>query len=203
MGAAYAPPQEGEVDASTRVGIPRRIVDVTAGCLILILGAPIWLPVPIIIMLDSRGNPFFRSERVGLGMRRFKMFKFRTMDIGSEPMPAKERGDHRVTRVGKLLRRLSLDELPQVLNLISGDMTLVGPRPEISQNLELYDQDWLNRFRVVPGMTGLWQVSGRSDLSMAEKIALDLRYIECRSVWLDIKIVLRTPLAVVSGRGAF
>ena len=184
--------------------------------LVALLGLPIWLLLALAIKLDSRGPVFYVDHRVGVGERDFPMFKFRTMVSGAERLQVeleelneaggalfKIRDDPRVTRVGGLLRRLSLDELPQVLNVLRGEMSLVGPRP-----LPLRDyrrlEDWhRQRYNVLPGITGLWQISGRSNLTFDDLVRLDFYYLESWSIWLDISIIVKTIPAVLGRRGAY
>lgn len=201
-----------------------RIVDVVIASLALILLAPVMALIALAIRVESEGPVIFRQVRLGRSMQQFTVNKFRTMragvshDVhrefvlgliaGMEP-PESDRGprfklngDDRVTRVGQILRRTSLDELPQLWNVIRGDMSLVGPRPAIAYEVEHYPPHWFERFAVKPGMTGLWQVSGRCDLTIEEMIALDIEYVRTRSPWLNLSILLRTVPAVLSLRGA-
>jgi exopolysaccharide biosynthesis polyprenyl glycosylphosphotransferase len=182
----------------------------------LIVLAPLMALIALAIKLDSRGPVFYADRRIGVGEREFPMLKFRTMVANAaELQPELEesneasgalfkiRDDPRVTRVGRVLRRLSLDELPQLWNVLRGQMSLVGPRP-----LPLRDhamlEDWHRaRSLVLPGMTGLWQISGRSGLDFDDLVRLDFAYIEAWSIWLDISIIARTIPAVLSGRGAY
>jgi exopolysaccharide biosynthesis polyprenyl glycosylphosphotransferase len=194
----------------------KRTFDLVVSFVVVFAGLPVWLLIAAAIKLDSPGPVLFRDRRVGVGLREFGMLKFRTMVVGASEQQVeleaqneaggalfKIRDDPRVTRVGRLLRRLSLDELPQVLNVMSGEMSLVGPRP-----LPLRDfsqlQGWhRKRYLVLPGITGLWQISGRSNLTFDDLVRLDFYYIENWSIWLDISILVKTPLAVFSGRGAY
>jgi lipopolysaccharide/colanic/teichoic acid biosynthesis glycosyltransferase len=159
---------------------------------------------------------FFRQVRVGVAGERFTMYKFRSMVWDAEERRAllaefddgngmlfKIRKDPRVTRVGSIIRRFSLDELPQLINVVRGDMSLVGPRPPLPEEVAGYDDDAVRRLRVRPGMTGLWQISGRSDLSWEESLRLDLRYVDNWSMALDLSILWRTWRAVVQGAGAY
>jgi lipopolysaccharide/colanic/teichoic acid biosynthesis glycosyltransferase len=185
---------------------------------------PVMLVVAVVIRLDSPGPVIFRQRRLGRALAPFTVHKFRTMRSGAshevhrafvlsliagERPPRAVDGpqfklsrDERVTRVGRPLRRTSLDELPQLWDVIRGKMSLVGPRPPIPYEVEHYPEAWLGRFAVKPGMTGLWQVSGRSELTLEEMIALDLEYVRRRSPLLNLAILLRTPSAVLSLRGA-
>jgi lipopolysaccharide/colanic/teichoic acid biosynthesis glycosyltransferase len=182
---------------------------------IIVLSLPC-LVVAIAIRIDSPGPIIYRQQRVGQGGRRFTLFKFRSMvAMADDLLPAvaesngrprfffKMRSDPRKTRVGQLLRRFSLDEMPQLFNVLKGDISLVGPRPPLQSEVEAYtDRHWL-RLQVPQGMTGLWQVSGRSELTFDEMVELDFRYMRRWSFWFDLLILLRTIPAVVSGRGAY
>jgi lipopolysaccharide/colanic/teichoic acid biosynthesis glycosyltransferase len=194
-----------------------RALDLAATLLLLLLLAPILLVIALLIKLDTPGPVLFRQQRVGRHRRPFLVAKFRTMHHGADhevhrdymlaliesgtPAP-KLAGDARVTRFGSFLRRTSLDELPQLWNVLRGDMSLVGPRPPIPYEVEHYPQHWFARFEVKPGVTGLWQVSGRSEVSLEAMIELDVEYVRRRSVLLNLWILLRTVPAVLSMRGA-
>jgi lipopolysaccharide/colanic/teichoic acid biosynthesis glycosyltransferase len=178
-----------------------RALDLVATLVLLLLLLPLLLLIALAIKLDSPGPVLFRQQRVGRGRRQFLVAKFRTMRHGGTPAP-KLAGDARVTRVGNFLRRTSLDELPQLWNVLRGDMSLVGPRPPIPYEVERYPVHWFERFLVKPGVTGLWQVSGRSEVSLEEMIALDVDYVRRRSVLLNAWILLRTVPAVITMRGA-
>ena len=184
--------------------------------LVLVVGLPLWLLVVLAIKLDSRGPVFFVDRRVGVGEREFPMLKFRTMladaaalqdelEESNEASGAlfKIKDDPRVTRVGRVLRRLSLDEIPQIVNVLRGQMSLVGPRPLPLRDYRLLE-DWHRaRYAVLPGMTGLWQISGRSGLDFDDLVRLDFTYLENWSVWLDITIIAKTIPAVLTRRGAY
>ncbi len=194
----------------------KRGFDIVVSAGIVVVGLPLWLVVALAIKLESRGPVFFVDRRVGVGEREFGTLKFRTMVAGAaELQPSLEeqneasgalfkiRDDPRVTRVGKVLRRFSIDELPQLANVLRGQMSLVGPRPLPLRDHELLD-DWHKaRCLVLPGMTGLWQISGRSGLSFDDLVRLDFTYLDNWSVWLDVSIILKTIPAVISGRGAY
>jgi exopolysaccharide biosynthesis polyprenyl glycosylphosphotransferase len=182
----------------------------------LLLTLPLLVAIAVGIKLDGRGPVFFRQTRVGLGGREFGVYKFRTMVVNADAMLAELRGhnesdgllfklrqDPRVTRVGRLLRKYSLDELPQLFNVVLGHMSLVGPRPPLPQEVARYDGDIARRLLVKPGITGLWQVSGRSDLSWEDGIRLDLYYVENWSLTSDLAILWKTFGAVVRGSGAY
>ncbi|GGN56289.1 exopolysaccharide biosynthesis polyprenyl glycosylphosphotransferase [Actinoplanes lobatus] len=192
------------------------LVDRVGAILLLIFLSPVLLTVALCVGLTSRGPVLFRQVRVGRDGRLFRIFKFRSMYLDAEARLAelrhlnehdgvlfKIRDDPRVTPVGQWLRRFSLDELPQLLNVLSGQMSLVGPRPPLPTEVAAYADDVRRRLAVKPGMTGLWQVSGRSDLSWEEAVRLDLRYVENWSLSLDLVILLRTVTAVVRSSGAY
>ena len=196
--------------------VAKRAFDLLGSALIVILGLPLWLLIALAIKLDSRGPVFYVDRRIGVGEREFGMLKFRTMVVDAPKLQAeleeaneasgalfKIRDDPRVTRVGRVLRRFSIDELPQLVNALRGQMSLVGPRPLPLRDYELLE-DWHRaRYLVLPGMTGLWQISGRSGLSFDDLVRLDFAYLENWSIWLDISIIARTLPAVLSGRGAY
>ncbi|HEX8346597.1 MAG TPA: sugar transferase [Actinoplanes sp.] len=192
------------------------VVDRVGAVLLLLVLAPVLLGVALCVKLTSRGPVLFRQVRVGRDGREFRIFKFRSMYVDAEARLAelrhlnehdgvlfKMRDDPRVTPVGRWLRRLSLDELPQLLNVVTGQMSLVGPRPPLPAEVAAYADDVRRRLAVKPGMTGLWQVSGRSDLPWDEAVRLDLRYVENWSLSLDLVILLRTITAVLRSSGAY
>jgi lipopolysaccharide/colanic/teichoic acid biosynthesis glycosyltransferase len=200
-----------------------RALDVAVSAVLLLVLFPLFLALAAAIRLDSRGRVVYRQRRVGRNLEPFTVNKFRTMHSGAghethrqfvigliagtpaqdaEPNFFKMANDDRVTRVGRFLRKSSLDELPQLWNVLRGDMSLVGPRPPIPYEVEHYPPHWFDRFAVKPGMTGLWQVSGRSELTLEEMIALDVEYARTRSLWLNVKILARTVPAVFATRGA-
>jgi lipopolysaccharide/colanic/teichoic acid biosynthesis glycosyltransferase len=194
----------------------KRGFDLVVSLLVLVLGLPIWIAIAVAIKLDSRGPVFYRDRRIGLNEREFGMIKFRTMLQNSAELQErlearneaegalfKLRDDPRVTRVGGFLRRFSIDEVPQVLNVLRGEMSLVGPRPLPLRDYELLEPWHRKRYLVLPGMTGLWQIAGRSDLGFDDLVRLDFYYLEHWSIWLDISILVRTIPAVVGARGAY
>ncbi|MGH3932908.1 MAG: sugar transferase, partial [Pseudonocardiaceae bacterium] len=191
-------------------------IDRCVALLGLLLLAPLLLAIAVVIKLESAGPVFFRQQRVGKAGELFWMVKFRSMVVDAEQRRAdlesvneaggplfKIRRDPRVTRVGAFLRRYSLDELPQLINVVVGDMSLVGPRPPLPAEVVRYGFDALRRLLVKPGLTGLWQVNGRSDLSWEETVQLDLRYVENWSLAMDAAIIWKTARAVLGGRGAY
>lgn len=200
-------------------GIPvvgKRILDVIVSATLLLILSPVLLLTTILVKLSSSGPALFAQERVGLNKRPFRMYKFRTMVVGAEKLQAqleslneaqgpvfKIKNDPRITRIGKILRKTSIDELPQLLNVLKGEMSLVGPRPLPVRDYNGFNQDWQRRrFSVRPGITCLWQVSGRSGISFDQWMNLDMEYIDNWSIWLDMKILAKTVPAVVKGSGA-
>jgi exopolysaccharide biosynthesis polyprenyl glycosylphosphotransferase len=194
----------------------KRTFDLVVSTIVVVVGLPLWLAIVVAIKLDTRGPVFFRDRRIGLGEREFGMLKFRSMFVDAAERQAalehaneapgalfKIRDDPRVTRVGRVLRRFSLDELPQVLNVLRGEMSLVGPRPLPVRDYHRLEDWHRKRYLVLPGMTGLWQVSGRVALSFDDLVRLDFYYLENWSIWLDISILLKTVPAVASRRGAY
>ena len=182
--------------------ILKRLFDFLASLTGLVILIPIFLIIAAAIKIDSPGPVFYRQERVGRGGRLFHICKFRTMVLNAEKKGAGvfvEKDDPRITRVGKILRHLSLDELPQLINILTGNMSLVGPRPTLAYQVEKYSQKQKQRLTVKPGVTGWAQVHGRSALTWPERIELDLWYIDNWSLLLDIKILLKT-LGVVLGK---
>jgi exopolysaccharide biosynthesis polyprenyl glycosylphosphotransferase len=196
----------------------KRVVDFLASALLIILISPLFLLLAIIIKLDSPGSIFYKQERAGLHSGRFKALKFRTMHVNADQIQKelearnemqdgvlfKMKDDPRITRVGKFLRRSSLDELPQLFNVLFGEMSLVGPRPLPLRDVQKFSEHHFIRHEVLPGITGLWQVSGRSDIiSFEEVVRLDTFYIENWSLWLDLKILVRTALVLLQRKGAY
>jgi exopolysaccharide biosynthesis polyprenyl glycosylphosphotransferase len=194
----------------------KRILDITGSGAALLLFSPLLVTAAIAIKLTSPGPVFFLQERIGVNKRRFKIFKFRTMVPNAEMMMSllekqnevtgpvfKMKNDPRITRIGRFLRRSSIDELPQLLNVMIGDMSLVGPRPLPVRDYEGFNEDWQRRrFSVKPGITCLWQVNGRSGISFNQWMLLDLQYMDEWSLWLDCKILAKTIPAVLRGSGA-
>jgi exopolysaccharide biosynthesis polyprenyl glycosylphosphotransferase len=194
----------------------KRVFDLSVSSLLILIGTPIWLILAAAVKLDSPGPVFYRDRRVGLGEREFGMFKFRSMYTNASERQAgleasneasgplfKIKDDPRVTRVGKFLRRYSIDELPQVLNVLRGEMSLVGPRPLPLRDYVQLEEWHRKRYLVLPGMTGLWQVSGRIELTFDDLVRLDFYYLENWSIWLDISILAKTMPAVLARRGAY
>jgi exopolysaccharide biosynthesis polyprenyl glycosylphosphotransferase len=194
----------------------KRIVDVLFCCGVFIIGSIPLALIALLIKLDSRGPVFYKQTRVGYKGNLFQLYKFRTMVQDAEKLldsirsqneragsVFKMRNDPRVTRVGRWLRRFSLDEVPQFINVIKGEMSVIGPRPPLPKEVAEYPPIAKKRLNVLPGLTGLWQVNGRADLDFDQMVVLDLYYIEHWSLGLDMTIILKTPYAMLSARGAY
>jgi lipopolysaccharide/colanic/teichoic acid biosynthesis glycosyltransferase len=207
------------------MAVLRRAFDVIFSLALILLFSPILAAVAIAVRLDSRGPAFFRQRRVGYREREFTLLKFRSMRVDADPRGHREyvtalingaeanpdggrenlyklAVDNRITPVGRWIRRWSLDELPQLFNVLCGDMTLVGPRPAIPYEVAEYPSWYRERFAVKPGLTGYWQVSGRNERTYEEMVRLDIEYAERRSLGLDLLILLKTPWVVLSRKGA-
>jgi exopolysaccharide biosynthesis polyprenyl glycosylphosphotransferase len=207
--------EEPEFSGARRV--VKGAVDKTIAAFALVMFAPLLFAIGLAIRVTSSGPAIFRQTRIGKDGREFTMFKFRTMVNDAEARRAelvgqneraegllfKIKQDPRVTPVGRVLRKLSLDELPQLMNVLGGSMSLVGPRPPLPEEVALYEDDVRRRLLVKPGLTGLWQISGRSDLTWDESVRLDLRYVENWSLTLDLMILWKTAFAVVRSAGAY
>ena len=199
----------------------KRALDVTIAMVGLLLVLPVLLPAMVAVRLDSPGPVLFRQTRMGANGRRFRLYKLRTMHHGNDDRAHREYvaklitgagercndvyklvHDPRITRLGRLLRSWSIDELPQLWNVLRGDMSLVGPRPPLPHETELYPARAWGRLRVKPGVTGLWQVSGRCELSFEDMVSLDVRYWQRWSILSDLRILLKTPRTVLSRKGA-
>jgi lipopolysaccharide/colanic/teichoic acid biosynthesis glycosyltransferase len=211
------------------LAVLRRAFDIAFSGVAIVLFSPLLLGVAIAIRLNSHGGALFRQRRVGLGEREFTLFKFRSMRLDADPRGHREyvtalingndegaevlpdggkkdlyklAVDNRITPVGRWIRKWSVDELPQLFNVVLGDMTLVGPRPAIPYEVAEYPSWYLERFSVKPGLTGYWQVSGRSERTYEEMVRLDIEYAERRSLALDLSILVKTPWIVLSRKGA-
>ena len=183
-----------------------RPLDLLASVVLLVLAAPVLGLAALAIRLESRGPVLYRQRRVGRHGRPFELWKLRTMVRGAEAMGAGIyvlEGDPRITRVGRLLRRFSLDELPNLVNVVKGDMALVGPRPTVAEQVDRYTHRQRRRLEVKPGITGWAQVNGRTSLPWPERIELDVWYVEHRSLLLDLRILARTARMLASGRGLY
>lgn len=192
----------------------KRGIDIVGALAALVVLSPVLVGAWLVLWVTTKGHPFYCGQREGLCGRSFRMFKFRTMRLDADKVQhlvANERGgamfknvaDPRVTRVGRFLRAFSIDELPQLLNVLRGEMSLVGPRPMVPAQDNVYRAWQLRRLSVKPGITGLWQVSGRSDIGFEDMVRLDIRYIRNQSLALDLWLLWKTPLVVLSGKGAY
>ncbi len=195
----------------------KRGTDIGGGVLIALMISPLLVLVAALIKLESKGPVLFKQQRVGLNGSLFEMWKFRSMVVDADCLKHalagknemqngvlfKMKRDPRVTRVGSVIRKLSIDELPQLFNVIRGEMSLVGPRPPLANEVAQYKRSDRQRLSVVPGLTCLWQVSGRSDIPFDQQVALDVEYIETQSIWLDISLLIKTIPAVITARGAY
>jgi len=221
--------EQGSYLRTSRLQLPyrlcKRMLDLAVSLAAIVLLAPVWLLIALLIKLDSPGPVFYTQKAIGLGGREFRLVKFRSM------LPDSQRADHqtdlirnfrqgtptayddegrpifktalvdgkRITRMGRLLRRSSLDEVPQLWSILVGDMSVVGPRPSLPWEAELYDECQRRRFDAKPGLTGLYQVTARNRVSIAEMIRIDLDYIQRQSLWLDLAILVKTPNAMFKG----
>lgn len=179
----------------------KRGIDFVSALSLLILLSPLLLLIALLIRLSSPGKAFFVQDRVGLDGELFRIYKFRTMRSDLSGPSLTQENDPRITRVGKWLRRTSFDELPQLLNILKGEMSFIGPRPEIPSIVETYTPEQRGVFRVLPGLSGWSQIHGRDDLSIPTKLRYDLEYVERVSLGLDLFILWKTPGLLLSGRG--
>lgn len=185
--------------------ITKRLMDFFISLILLVVLFPLWIIIVILIRIDSKGRALLKQERSGLCGKVFRMYKFRTMDSGTklyEKAPTKP-NDSRITRIGKFLRKTSLDELPQLINIIKGEMSLVGPRPEMPFIVKEYTNWQRKRLEVKPGLTGLWQILGRKDLPLHQNIEYDFYYLQNQSLFLDLVILVKTVWVIITGKGAF
>jgi len=195
----------------------KRLLDILAALVLLILISPLWLAIVLWIRSDSPGPAIFKQTRVGLGGKPYTIYKFRTMVQNAEALMKEklenvkdldnfvfqEKDDPRITPSGQFLRKTSLDELPQLINILLGSMSLVGPRPEVPEITKLYTPEQRKRLDVLPGVTGLAQINGRSELTLGETMSYDLEYVRTWSFWLDLKILWKTIFVVFTGKGAY
>lgn len=195
----------------------KRLLDFVVALTLLVLISPLWLFIVLWIRSDSTGLALFKQTRIGLRGRPYTIYKFRTMVQNAEALMKErlervtdlegfvfqEKDDPRITRSGLFLRKTSLDELPQLLNILIGNMSLVGPRPEVPELVKLYTPQQHQRLNVLPGVTGLAQVNGRSELTLGETMGFDLEYVRSWSIWLDLKILWKTVFVVFTGKGAY
>ena len=197
-----------------------RLLDLLLIFLALPILAPLIICIALAIKLDSKGGVFYRQSRIGKGRRAFKVIKFRTMVEKADEILSKFleenpelleewmlnhklKEDPRITRVGRILRKISLDELPQLINVVKGEMSLVGPRPIVSEEIERYRDRFQYYTQVRPGITGLWQVSGRNDIDYDQRVRFDEYYVRNRSIWMNLYILIRTALVVIRRQGAY
>ena len=198
----------------------KRILDVVVAAILLILSLPLAAAIALAIVLEKRGPVFFAHTRIGKGRRRFRLWKFRSMVVDADAMLTRHlvahpddlaewremhklKDDPRVTRVGRLLRRSRLDELPQLISVLRGDMSMVGPRPIVEEEISKYGPVFPLYVQVLPGLTGLWQISGRAHTSYRERTELDMKYMRERTIWMDLLVLLKTVRVVIFGRGAY
>jgi len=194
----------------------KRILDIAVSSTLLAVLTPLFLVTALIIKLDSPGPVMYNQVRVGKWGRLFRMYKFRSMVVDADQQKEdllnqdesggvifKIKRDPRITRAGGIIRRFSIDELPQLYNVLTGDMSLVGPRPPVPKEVDQYGHSDRRRLEVFPGITCIWQVSGRSEIGFKKQVELDVQYIESQSLWTDVKILLKTIPAVLLGRGAY
>lgn len=195
----------------------KRVFDIVCALVLLMILTPLFALVAIVIKCDTKGPVFFSQKRVGLGGSHFTMWKFRSMATDAEETKSaleqnnemvngvlfKIKLDPRITKVGAIIRKASIDELPQLFNVLKGDMSLVGPRPPLPSEVAKYNRTDFQRLMVHPGITCLWQVCGRSDIPFEKQVELDLQYIESQSLWFDIVLLLKTIPAVLTARGAY
>ncbi|WP_225353390.1 sugar transferase [Lacticaseibacillus thailandensis] len=188
--------------------VTKRLMDIVGSCVALVIFSPVILYIVIAIKLEDHGPVLYKQTRVGKNGQEFELWKFRSMVQGADKIKGqladqneiedgpmfKIKDDPRITKVGKFIRHHSLDEVPQFVNILKGDMSLVGPRPALPREVAEYDERDMERLQVIPGLTGLWQVSGRSKLTFAQMVDLDLTYINHRSIWFDIRIIFKTFL---------
>ncbi|MCD4651524.1 MAG: sugar transferase [Candidatus Cloacimonetes bacterium] len=195
----------------------KRVLDIIVASVLMILLSPVFVLTAIVIYLEDPGPVFFMQKRVGKDGRFFDFYKFRSMVVNAEKLKDKilkqnESGDGvifkmkrdpRITKSGRIIRRFSIDELPQLYNVLLGDMSLVGPRPPLPREVAEYSLEDRKRLHIKPGITCIWQVSGRSDIPFNEQVELDMQYIRSQGVWGDLKILLKTIPAVITGKGAY
>ena len=201
-------------NASAEYQRAKRVVDILGALFGLVLLGPIMLLTLVVLTIATRGKPIFCQERVGHLGKRFRMFKFRTMRLDADKLQHqvvnekdgpifKNRRDPRITRLGRILRSTSIDEMPQLFNVLCGDMSLVGPRPPVAKEVVRYQPWQRRRLAVKPGLTCLWQISGRSEVGFDDWVRMDLWYLQNQNLWTDAKLLIKTPLKVLSCKGAY
>lgn len=181
----------------------KRLIDIIVSSVALMILTPFFIVCAVLIVVFSGRPVFFRQIRSGLRGREFEIIKFRTMEASKDPSAFVYHGDPRITSIGKILRRFSIDELPQLINVLRGNMSLVGPRPTLPYQVEQYDEFQSRRLEVKPGITGWAQVNGRASISWPERIKLDVWYVDNISIWLDIKIIFKTVLFIFKSDGLY
>lgn len=215
--SSSVPVESKELEYSRWQLAVKRVLDFVAALTLLVLVSPLWLFIVLWIRSDSTGPALFKQTRIGLRGRTYTIYKFRTMVQNAEALMKErlekvtdlesfvfqEKDDPRITRSGRFLRKTSLDELPQLINILIGNMSLVGPRPEVPELVKLYTPEQHQRLNVLPGVTGLAQVNGRSELTLGETMGYDLEYVRSWSTWLDLKILWKTVFVVFTGDGAY
>ncbi len=193
----------------------KRIMDWSCAVVLIVVMSPLLLAIWLLLAITTKGRPFFVQERVGYLGRRFRMVKFRTMRLDAEKLQHlvanqhaegpifKSKADPRITPIGRFLRKTSMDELPQLWNVLVGDMALVGPRPPLVKEVADYKPWQRRRLSVMPGLTCLWQVSGRSEIGFEDWVRMDIWYLEHQNLWTDVKLLVQTPWTVMTGKGAY
>ncbi|MCL4126395.1 UNVERIFIED_CONTAM: hypothetical protein GTU68_063801 [Idotea baltica] len=195
----------GDAPEQLLAALQQRVLDLGVSYIAIILLSPLLLLTVLAVKLDSRGPALFRQTRVGRDGSQFTLYKFRSMHIDAEERRAAllDTNDPRITRVGRFIRRFSIDELPQILNVLNGEMSIVGPRPALPSEVAAYPRRAFSRLAVNPGITGLWQVSGRAEIPFDRMIDMDIEYARSRDLSIDVALILSTFRAVLSGRGAY
>lgn len=197
--------------------LAKRLLDIVVSTFALVALLPVFIVTALSIVVENPGPVFFVQTRVGRNGRHFRFYKFRSMVVNAEKLKSelaaqneskdgvifKMKKDPRITRTGRIIRKFSIDELPQLINVLKGDMSLVGPRPPVPKEVEQYTLEQRKRLHAIPGITGLWQVSGRSDIPFTDQVRLDLQYIQSAGVINDLRLLLKTIPAVLSGKGAY
>ncbi|MFI4911104.1 MAG: sugar transferase [Sedimentisphaeraceae bacterium JB056] len=197
--------------------LAKRIIDISGALFFILLLSPVFIITAVAVYVDDPGKILYKQKRVGKNGRHFNMLKFRSMVTNADELKKKlmeqnessdgvifkMKNDPRVTKVGRFIRKFSIDELPQLFNVLKGDMSLVGPRPPLVSEVALYTLEERKRLHVLPGITCIWQVSGRSDIPFKQQVRLDLDYIQTQGFWMDIKLLLRTVPAVLLGKGGY
>lgn len=209
---AFFVPAEGNLTPAYRFA--KRAIDVAGALVVLALLAPVMLATLVVLTITTKGRPLFYQDRVGHQGRVFRMWKFRTMRLDADKLQHtvanevggpvfKNRRDPRITRIGRYLRKFSIDETPQLFSVLSGEMSLVGPRPLRVEEVRRFEPWQRRRLAVMPGLTCLWQVSGRSNIGFEDWIRMDVWYVENQNLWTDLSLLVRTPLSVITGKGAY